>query len=87
MSPLVLVSNLVALERILARISESDSPAFFMEMTESFVSTSCAVSDVALSRASAATARTSVSRSLAVTSIIMPSRLMTEACASAEEFL
>src|SRR6266850_1191518 len=77
-SPLVLVSNLVALERIFVRISESDSPAFFMEMTESFVSTSCALIDVALSRVSAATASTSVSRSLAVTSIIMPSRLVTK---------
>jgi hypothetical protein len=63
MSPLVLTSNFVWLERIFEMMIESDSPAFFKDTSESFMSTSCAVSEVALKRVSATTASTSVCRS------------------------
>ena len=64
MSPFVLTSNFVWLALIFETMIESESPAFFKAMSDSFVSTSCAVSDVAVTRVSAATARTNVSRSL-----------------------
>ncbi len=63
MSPLVLTSNFVWLDRIFEMRIASENPAFFKEMSDSFVSTSCAVRDVAVTRVSAATARTKVSRS------------------------
>ncbi len=64
MSPFVLASNFVWLDLIFEMMIESESPAFFKAMSESFVSTSCAVSEVAVKMVSAATASTSVRRRL-----------------------
>ena len=60
---LLMSSNHGTLDRIFEMMIASENPAFFKEMSDSFVSTSCAVRDVAVTRVSAANARTKVSRS------------------------
>ena len=64
MSPCVLTSNFVWLDLIFEMMIESESPAFFKATSESFVSTSCAVSDVAVKSVSAVTTSTSVCLSM-----------------------